>query len=121
MVINKVSKAWSNVFDPTNPIFKLAWTQIVNSIQGSWGVGSFDVANGTGHWNRSSNLFSFRIHVTITTYGSYSFTLPWIPKENYAVLVSNGTSIKLGNENTNILSLILNAGTYTIEGHNIIV
>lgn len=115
MVLNTVSKAWSQVFDPTNPMFKLAWTQIVNAIQGTWGTGTIDnLANGSGHWNRYNNLFSFRINAT----SGLTITLPFVPKENYLIFV--GSSITQGYANTNIIT-ISSTVPITIEAHNIIV
>jgi hypothetical protein len=113
--LNTVSKAWSQVYEPSNPMFKLAWTQIVNAIQGTWGTGSIDnVTNGSGHWIRSSNIFSFRVNATDSTV----ITLPFVPKENY--LIFAGSSIIQGVAGVNILNINLTTPT-TIEAHNIVV
>lgn len=119
IVLNTISQGWKDLTTDSS-IYKLAWTQIISSLTGRWGVGTLDSVEGSiGSWTVQKNNMSFRINITPTSTGTKTFTLPFTPKSTFICFLQ-GTSLATTLVSSNIISLSLTQGiSYTIEGHNV--
>jgi len=95
---------------------KLAFTSVINALQGQYGQGTFDggVA-GDGYWCKYGYFFDWRLSVNITTAGSYTITSPFSSIDSSILVSYNNATPKTYIVSGNTFTVPLVTGVNIIE------